>query len=204
VSQRVQRIALTGGPGAGKTAALEAARRHFCQHVGFVPETASILFRGGFPRRAHEAGRAAAQRAIYHVQLELEDVVSLDDSPEVLVCDRGTVDGLAYWPGAPDDFWRQLGTSREVELARYDTVIHLRTAPPSRYVLSDPLRVEDAALAQAIDARIEGAWAGHPHRHFVEARLDFIAKIRQTLQVIREHLPPSCLEHVAELGNGQR
>ncbi len=48
-----KRIALTGGPGAGKTAVLELLRKYFCKHVRVLPEAASILFGGGFPRYLH-------------------------------------------------------------------------------------------------------------------------------------------------------
>ncbi|MGE5048473.1 MAG: hypothetical protein ACM3PC_07910, partial [Deltaproteobacteria bacterium] len=38
-----QRIVLTGGPGAGKTAVLELARSMLCRHLRVLPESASIL-----------------------------------------------------------------------------------------------------------------------------------------------------------------
>ncbi len=38
-----KRIALTGGPGAGKTAVLELLRKYFCKHVRVLTEAASIL-----------------------------------------------------------------------------------------------------------------------------------------------------------------
>ena len=41
-------IVITGGPGAGKTAALEMVKKSFCNHVVILPEAASILFSGGF------------------------------------------------------------------------------------------------------------------------------------------------------------
>ncbi len=47
-----RRVVLTGGPGAGKTAALEVIRRLYAPHVQVLPEAASIVFGGGFPRRA--------------------------------------------------------------------------------------------------------------------------------------------------------
>src|SRR6185295_8814559 len=99
-----RRIVLTGGPGAGKTAALELIRRaSFCDHVQMLPEAAGIVFGGGFPRRRDAGGRKAAQRAIFHVQRALEEARAADNAAIVL-CDRGTVDGAAYWPG-PDDFF---------------------------------------------------------------------------------------------------
>lgn len=45
-----RRIVLTGGPGAGKTAVLEMMRKTLCEHVVVVPESAGIVFGGGFPR----------------------------------------------------------------------------------------------------------------------------------------------------------
>jgi len=93
-----RRFVLTGGPGAGKTAALELVRRTFCPHVVLVPEAAGILFAGGFPRGGGPEHARAAQRAIYHVQHELE-ILALTHAPALVLCDRGTVDGAAYWPG---------------------------------------------------------------------------------------------------------
>src|SRR5271167_958300 len=118
----MRRIVLTGGPGAGKTAVLEIARGHFSPRVVILEEAASIIFGGGFPRRTEPYARAAAQRAIYHVQGELERVALETPSIEVVLCDRGTVDGLAYWPAPPSTFFAELHTTLEAELARYDAV----------------------------------------------------------------------------------
>src|SRR5512139_62310 len=121
-----RRVVLTGGPGAGKTALLELVRHSFCPHVHVLAESAGIVFGGGFPRVDEPVARAAAQRAIFWVQRELE-VIGDTRNPAIVLCDRGTVDGAAYWPGTMDDFWVSLGTTREQELGRYDVVIHLRT-----------------------------------------------------------------------------
>jgi len=66
--------------------------------------------------------RQAAQRAIYHIQRELESVADTGNAAVVL-CDRGTVDCAAYWIGDRDLF-SAVGTTRAIELARYDAVIH--------------------------------------------------------------------------------
>ncbi len=44
------RIVLTGGPGGGKTTAADLFRREIGDRVVIVPEAATILFQGGFPR----------------------------------------------------------------------------------------------------------------------------------------------------------
>jgi hypothetical protein len=121
------RIVLTGGPGGGKTTAADLFRREIGDRVVIVPEAATILFQGGFPRsRAPQASRFA-QTAIFHVQRHLEDVQAALFPGRTLLCDRGTVDGAVYWPGQPHDYFRAVGTTLDTELARYDAVIFLRT-----------------------------------------------------------------------------
>jgi len=44
------RIVLTGGPGGGKTTAADLFRRELGERVVLVPESATLLFMGGFPR----------------------------------------------------------------------------------------------------------------------------------------------------------
>lgn len=82
------RIVVTGGPGGGKTTAADLFRREIGESVVVVPESATLLFGGGFPRSAELHARAAAQRAIYHVQRNLEDVQSALYPDRVLLCDR--------------------------------------------------------------------------------------------------------------------
>jgi predicted ATPase len=184
-------IVVTGGPGAGKTAVLEIAQREFCRHVVVLPEAASIVYGGGFPRRPAGPTREAAQRAIYHVQRELERMVDEERVAAVALCDRGTVDGLAYWPRAPEDYWRDLGTTLEAELARYAAVIHLRT-PVKGYNRANPLRIETVVEAQLIDDRIARAWAPHPHVHTVDSTRDFVAKAARAIEIIRAEVPACC------------
>lgn len=189
-----RRVVLTGGPGAGKTAVLELVRHAFCTHVAVLPESAGIVFGGGFPRGESGAVRRAGQRAIYHVQRELEASQAESDAALVL-CDRGTVDGLAYWPG-PSDFWTELGTTLAGQLARYDAVIHLRVPSPGNgYDHSNPLRIESAVEAAAIDARIAAAWNGHPKRFVVDPTPDFLTKASRVIALLREFVPRCCLAH---------
>jgi hypothetical protein len=168
--------------------------------VRIVPEAAGVVFGGGFPRTEVLAARAAAQRAIYFVQRELEVAVMAEDAA-ITLCDRGTVDGQAYWPG-PGELWAAVGTSRDAELARYDAVIHLRTpAADGGYNRQNPLRVETAAQAALIDERIAHAWSGHPRRFEVASTPDFLAKAARVIELVRAELPACCRRHpIAALG----
>jgi predicted ATPase len=195
-----RRIVLTGGPGAGKTAVLEMMRKTLCDHVKIVPEAASIVFGGGFPRGNALAARRAAQRAIFYMQRELEAAV-MEESVSIVLCDRGTVDGFAYWPG-PGELWSDVGTTLDEQLARYHAVIHLRTpALDAGYNHQNPLRVESAIEAAAIDARIADAWSKHPRRFEVASMHDFLAKVARVIGIVRGELPECCRNHpVSELG----
>ena len=113
----------------------------------------------------------------------------------IALCDRGTVDGVAYWPG-PEDFWPTVGTSNDVELGRYHTVIHLRTPSAAfGYNHANQLRTETAMEAADIDRRIADAWSGHPNRIFVDSSPDFLGKAARVLDLIRAALPACCQGH---------
>lgn len=190
-----RRIVLTGGPGAGKTAVLELCRQYFCSHVMVLPESAGIVFGGGFPRGDAVELRRAGQRAIFYVQRELEATAEATNAAVVL-CDRGTVDGAAYWPG-PDELWPAVGTTHDEQLARYHAVIHLRTPlADGGYNHRNPLRIETALEAATIDARIAEHWMGHPRRFVVEASSSFLAKVQQALALIHAELPECCARGV--------
>lgn len=190
-----RRVVLTGGPGAGKTAVLELIRQSFCVHVKVLPEAAGIVFGGGFPRGETIGLRQAAQRAIFYVQRELESAAESDE-PAITLCDRGTIDGAAYWVGQ-DDLWASVGTTLEEQLGRYDAVIHLRTPEADDgYNHQNPLRVESAAEAAAIDARILQMWERHPRRFIVEPSRDFIDKASQAVEILRGEMPECCRYHV--------
>jgi predicted ATPase len=190
--QPLKTIVLTGGPGAGKTAIIELARRKFTDQMAFIPEAASVIFGGGFWRHATLASQKGCQRAIYYVQREFERIVMEEEQFSLALCDRGTLDGTAYWPGKADEFFLDLGTTKEKEYSRYHAVIHLRTPPIDQgYNHQNPLRIETAQQAAAIDQRIQSIWADHPRITIIESTDDFLDKVNQTLQLIQKELPSS-------------
>lgn len=192
-----RRVVLTGGPGAGKTAVLEVLRRQLCEHVVVLPESASIIFGGGFPRRRTVPARKAAQLAIFHVQTQLEALASAEDNPALVLCDRGIVDGLAYWPGPETDYWSTVGCTRAEAFARYAVVIHLRVPPEDGgYDHRNPIRTETAAEALEIDANILGAWEGHPNRYVIDSTADFRTKMASALDIIEQLVPTCCRQHL--------
>ncbi len=185
----LKKIVLTGGPGAGKTAILELAKRQFSGQLAIIPESASVVFGGGFWRHDTIPGRKAAQRAIFHVQREFETMLEEEGNTLVALCDRGSVDGAAYWPDGFDEYFRELNTTIAAEYARYAAVIHLRTpASEQGYNAENPLRIESAQQAQFIDQRIHDLWAGHRRLTTINSTDDFLVKANRALAAIQKEL----------------
>lgn len=182
------KIVLTGGPSAGKTTVAMSLIKHYYHHLALVPEAATILYRGGFPRASRsEEARLCQQRAIFKVQKELETLVGLEWPGKNLICDRGTLDGLAYWPGKASLFFEQNFTSMDEELSRYDIVIHLEVAQQEDYNSDhSDVRVESHEKALEIDEKIKKAWSSHPHRYIVHNDTSFVDKISKVHQLIEK------------------
>lgn len=182
------RIVLTGGPGGGKTTAADLFRREIGDAVVVVPEAATTLFLGGFPRTDDARARRAVQTAIYHVQRNLEDIQQALYPDRLLLCDRGTVDGAAYWPeGGPDGYFDALGTTLDAELARYDAVIFFESAALGDLSIEggNPTRIESNAAARALDHRLRALWSKHPRFLLVPHDRSFIHKITTGLEALQ-------------------
>lgn len=185
--QKRKRIVLTGGPGGGKTTAADLLRRELGSRVVVVPEAAPILFAGGFPRSQQWDANRAAQSAIFHVQRNLEDVQSALYPDRTLLCDRGTVDGAAYWNDGEEAFFHSLGTTLETELSRYDAVVFFETAAVAGLSIEggNPVRCESLAEAVALDRRLRALWSRHPRFTLIEHASSFVQKILGALGVLQ-------------------
>ena len=178
------RIVLTGGPGGGKTTAADLFRREIGEKVVIVPETATMLFTGGFPRPGDPKARTATQRAIFHAQVALEDIQGAVYPGRVLLCDRGTIYGAAFWPDdAPEGFFESLDTSLEEQLSRYDAVIFFESAAVGDISIEggNPARTESNQEARDLDMRLRQLWSKHPNFHFVPHSSSFFAKLQDGL-----------------------
>lgn len=184
------RIVLTGGPGGGKTTAADMLRRELGPRVVVVPETATMLFAGGFPRVHEPEALRSAQTAIYNVQRNLEDIQAARYPGRILLCDRGTVDGAAYWPDDPDGFFVAQNTTIEAELQRYDHVIFFETAAGGGHSIASTnvCRVESDAEAVALDDALRALWGQHPNFRMIPHGPSFLAKITSSLHMLTDIL----------------
>jgi predicted ATPase len=177
------RIVLTGGPGGGKTTAADLFRREVGEKVVIVPETATLLYLGGFPRSTDIDARKSAQLAIYQVQKGLEDTTAAQYPDRILLCDRGSIDGAAYWPGGHGDFFKALGTTIEREMQRYHAILFFETAAVGGISIEGGNRTRTETLDQALELNhnLKRIWSKHPNFHFVAHEKSFFKKMANGL-----------------------
>jgi len=189
---RIFKVCLTGGPGAGKTAVAEVMRRQFKDKVYVVPESATVLYSGGFERARDFAEQFHVQRAIFEVQRQQEELADLrtneSEQIKVILCDRGTMDFAAYWRGSKDEFLFDASTSTGDELGRYDLLIHMETPGGEDYDSDTRIRSEDISKALELDRSIAEAWVKHPNRVFVRSRSSFIEKVEEVISIISDRV----------------
>ena len=128
------------------------------------------------------------QNSIFHVQLNIENTYSTLFPHHTLLCDRGTVDGGAYWPQGPEDFFKTMGTSLKEELASYDAVIFFETAAAGGLSidLGNPVRNEDQRKAIELDLRLKDLWSQHPHFVYIKNEPSFLQKILAGIKAMDE------------------
>jgi predicted ATPase len=180
----VRRVAISGGPGGGKSTVAQLLKQQLGSRVVIVPEVATHLLSGFFPGIINAEDRRAVQRAIYHVQLNLE-AVHLGQMGEdtVLVFDRGVVDGAAYWPDGSEAFFQSVCGDASAARGRYDAVVFLESAAVGGLAIGggNLARTEGQKEAARVDALLRAVWSPHPQFRFVAHTPSFDAKIANAL-----------------------
>jgi len=128
---------------------------------------------------------------VFHVQRNLEDVQSGRFPDRVLLCDRGTVDGAAYWPDGGEGFFAALGTTKEAEFTRYEAVLFLESAAVGGLPVvegGNPVRNEGIDAAAALDRRLRDVWSEHPNFVLIGHEASFFHKMARGLDAMRDIL----------------
>lgn len=172
-----KKIVLTGGPSGGKTTALSILKETFGSQIELVQEAATLIYSGGFPRKDGSAAHVeAAQHIIFYTVHQLEQLADKTSNAQIIICDRGSIDGAVYWPHGPEDFFKAMGSSLEAELARYDAVIHLSPPPKKDFYQSSNVRTETLEQALEVDEKILKIWEKHPNRIVVPGKDHYFEK----------------------------
>lgn len=194
------KVVITGGPSGGKTTLINAIQKELGPQCAIVPEAASILYKGGYPRSQNLISREHTQKAIYYTQRELEAQITQESQKQLIVCDRGSLDAIAYWPdSSTTHFFEAVGTTKEYEISRYDWVLHLDTASLEYYDSSNPVRTESYHEAEQLNQSIKRAWQDHPHKIVISQNSDFLSKMMTSLSVIRAILAHGNTQEILRL-----
>jgi hypothetical protein len=185
-------VALTGGPGGGKTALVRALAKDpaWRGHFLALPEAISVVGPMGIP-----PCEQLFQRLMVWMQRGMEEAAARALGPQdrcPILCHRGSLDPLAYWlqRGWPEEqFYSYTDTSREEHYRRYVGVIHLVTAAdgaPSEYHhWPEADRGETPEEAILIDQLLEQVWCGHPRYVRIDnAARDWPAKLVVAKEVL--------------------
>ena len=196
----IQKIVITGGPGAGKTTGMSWIQNEFTKlgyTVLFVPETATELITGGVAPWTC-GSNAQYQECQMLLQLKKEELFeraarTMDADKILIVCDRGTIDNQAYMDDEEFAHVLSLIGRTEVQLRdSYDAVFHMVTAAKGaeRFYTTEnnKARTETPEQAAAMDDKLIAAWTGHPHLRVIDNSTDFEDKLRRLIAEIRSFL----------------
>jgi len=190
----IYKIALTGGPCAGKTTALREIwlfLRKKGYNVVIVPETATELINGGIT--PSEIGQITFQKNLLELQIKKEEIFTKSceqlNKDVVVVFDRGVLDGKAYLADEEyEQILDELNLDENELINFYDAVIFLDSAAMSNdniYSTSNnPARNETAKEARKINIRTQEVWNKHKLFTVIRSEADFENKISNLLSVI--------------------
>jgi len=200
-------IALTSGPGGGKTTTLAFLQERISQFGRDVyrnNEMATLLIEQGMRIKAAIAAKdwnkvLFYQKEIMGATLEnhqrMHRCAEREGRPAVILCDRGLPDCRAYLPEGDDGYrmYRELldefNLKTEGAWNLYVAVIKLMTAAkgetrPYYTTENNMARDETPELACYLDDRIEKAYNGHPHLIPIQNFEDFEQKKLEVLRAV--------------------
>jgi hypothetical protein len=194
---QIQKIVLTGGPCSGKSIVSQALLQEFGKELIAVPETATLLLQGGYPLPGRDLEWSQAwqnlfQRTILPLQISLENIhtiVAYKKGCQLLLCDRGLLDGAAYTPGGVPEFCRRYKLTEAEINRRYTTVIHLQSVAigrPENYgQANNGVRFESLKEALQLETATLAAWAKHPRRIIIDCQNGLEGKIIQAIKTVK-------------------
>ncbi|CAJ0564570.1 unnamed protein product, partial [Mesorhabditis spiculigera] len=174
--KKLLKVALTGGPCAGKSTAMEELCERIDEEFGNewqvfkAAEASSLLYSGGVARSQLndiqlEQWQLDMLSMIIRIEAVFEKIAENEPTKHTLIlCDRGALDPKVF---TPEPMWtnilKKLQTDEETLYSRYDQVIQLQTAPRCNYTNKNKFRREDYEHAAKINKEFTRVWRDHPN-----------------------------------------
>lgn len=200
-----KKIAITGGPCAGKTTAMQKIVEEFTERgykVFVVSETATELIMGGAkPFGDFKIDMVEFQRYVLEMQLNkerlFEKIANNTNMNTIILCDRGVMDNRAY---VNNKVFRELLNEfklNEMEImSSYDLVLHLVTAADGAEeyytTLNNSARTETPKEARELDKKTLNSWVGHENLNIITNNGSFDDKIHNVIKAIYEMFDVEC------------
>ena len=193
--QKIVKIALTGGPCAGKTTAMNWIENNFTKQgykVLFIPETATQFITSGLTpwdmKDPIDFQLYILEEQLNKEKLYIQAAKKMPFDKILIVCDRGAMDNKAYMTKREFNYILKNKNLSEVELRdNYDAVFHLVSAAKGAkefYNLDNAARTETIEEAAKLDDLIISAWTGHPHLRIIDNSTNFEEKMKRLMREI--------------------
>jgi len=155
-------ISVSGAPFGGKTTFLQHLIRTRKSGYVYIPEVIALMRASGQPFNGDPFG----QRIIVALKYLLE-VFSLKHYPNCLIlCDRGVLDGAAYWP-IKGSFESVVGKNEDHFKRYFAAVLFQGVASTSHAYKEFGDRQESVSQARTIDQMLYQTWKDHPRFRYI-------------------------------------
>jgi predicted ATPase len=197
--ERIIRVALTGGPGGGKTTILQrcAELGHIGRYRVFaMAEAASSLkLESGSEGKKFKSADLVFQRLVLERQFAVEEAVlryaRLLAVPAIILMDRGMFDSAGFIsPSEYESLLREMSLTASDALARYDSIIFLRSADADSILGGSRFSIPSVdafrAHIRSVETAIEQHITAHPRVTFVHAQPTIEGKSIEVLSALEK------------------
>jgi hypothetical protein len=182
------KLIITGKPDIGKTTIAHIMEREFTKELVVGVDAIDIMKTTSMPTPVSAYARKCYQQVLYHLQVALENITTDKHPNRLILCDHGTLDCLALWPETPQSFFKEIHSSFEEELARYDWVLQINGTEQSQ---ENPLTMQPPLDPQHF-------WRLHSRFLAIPSEKGFSFCYRETARVIQDILKGLSYKEVRE------
>jgi thymidylate kinase len=192
------KVCLTGGPSTGKTSVINSINNYFSNlgyNVIIVPETATSFIASGIrPFGNNSINPIDFQKLVLENQIKNEEIADkaaklLGDN-SIIICDRGTLDGIAY---VTESEWNEVLNSESLVdrdlLMNYDAILYMVSKPELFTKENNASRYEqDANEAIEKGKKVLKSYLSHDNLRVIQPREDIKDKENEVINIIANML----------------